>query len=248
MGATTYLRSYIWGDSVRMKTKSLQAFPESIRARIAVVELLESEINHQHALILLEDGLNVKNSPSLQALKLQVKCKFSTESDVNVAQLIDSISLNGIKRQDILPIGSLLKNLLNDECVNPDDNFEQIGEILTSIATQFKAESPLGWAMYYYASARLAFKQKKYQQSSELFIKSFKKDKEYDQAIMAVSQFLINEEPELALKLLEVIEDEYNNSYISNLSLHKEIKRFFSLAKEASLKKNENINHNPSQE
>ncbi len=237
MGSTTYYRSYIWGDSVQMKTKSLQAFPESIRARIAVVELLESETNHQHALVLLEDGLRIKNSPSLQALKLQVKCKFGIASEVNVELLIDSISLNGIKRQDILPIGSLLKNLLNDQCVNPDDNFEQIEEILTSISTQLNTESPLGWAMYYYASARLAFKQNKYQQSAELFVKSFKQDKEYEQAIMAVSHFLINKQPELALKLLEVIEDEYNNRNISNLSLHKEIKRFISLAKEDSLKK-----------
>lgn len=248
MGSITYQRSHIWGDSVRMKTESLQAFPESIRARIAVVELLESETNHQQALALLEDGLKIKNTPSLQALKLQVQCKFSTESEINVEQLIESISLNGIKRQDFLPVASLLKNILNGACVNPDGYVEQLEKILTSMSTQLKAESPLGWAMYYYASARLAFMQKKYQQSTTLFVKSFKHNKEYDQAIMAVSQLLINKQPELALKLLEVIEEEYNNGLVSNLPLQKEIDRFIKIAKEESLKKNEVINHNPSQE
>ncbi|WP_223789729.1 hypothetical protein [Marinicella meishanensis] len=248
MGATTYHRSHIWGDSVRMKTESLQAFPESIRARIAVAELLESETNHQHALNLLEDGIKIKNSPSLQALKLQVKCKFTADSVINVELLVDSISLHGLKRQDILPIGSLLKTLLNDQCINRADNSEQIEDILNSMAVRLNAESSLGWAMYYYASGRLAFQQKKYPQSLEFFVKSFEQNKEYDQAIMAVSQLLINQQPELALKLLKVIEGEYNNGYVSNLPLQKEIKRFIKIATEESLKKHEDINHNPSQE
>jgi len=244
----TFLRSHLWGDSIRMKIATLEAFPESIRARIGVVELLEDDTNYKKALVLLENGINIKAAPSLYALKSQIKCKFENISQADTTLLTDSLVSNGMKRQDILPIASLIQTVLNDECAHPDGKLERLEEVLSALEAQLDPNVPLGWSMYYYARGRLAHRLNNYRLSTEYFIESFKQDKEYKEAIMAASQLLISKQPELALKLLEIVEREYDNSLIVNLRLENEINKFLTVTKEEISAKNEYINHNPSQE
>lgn len=248
LASQTFFRSALWGDPIRLKTESLEAYPKSIRARIGVVEMLENKKNYYKGLLLLEQGIDIHKSPALIAYKLKIKCHFDDISQAETQQLVDALTNNGFRVQDVLPIGRLIQSLLNDECDLVDDKLKHVEQILTAVSAQLKPDSTLGLPMYYYARGRLAHNQQDYQTSTDLFIKSFQQDKNYQRAIMAAAQLLNSGQPELALKLLEVAALTYDNSYITNTRIENEIVRFINLSQEDIAAKNEDINHNPGQE
>ncbi len=243
----TYLRSTLWGNSTQLKIKTLETFPESIRARIGVVEMLYNKSNYQNALILLEQGIEMQEAAALIAFRLKIKCKYEDVSEKEVQQLTDALVRNGLKEQELSLIGSFLQTILNDECAQSDDKLEYVEKILATISSQLKPDSPLGRSMYYYASGRLAHKKMDYKRSADFFIKSFLQDKDYERVIMSVSQLLNSGEPELALYVLEIAALEYKSGYILNVRLENEIDRFLNTTKEEIAAKNEDVDHNPSE-
>lgn len=244
----TFLRSTLWGDTVRLKVSALEAFPESVRARIGVVEMLENQANFQNGLLLLEQGIEMKASPALIAYKLKIKCHFDEVLQEENQQLIHALADQGLKHQDILPIGSLIQSLLNDKCAESGRNFQYTEDILTALSKQLNPDVTLGWSMYHYAKGRLAHARQNYPDGIVYFIKAFEMDKNYQMAIMAAAQLLNSREPELALKLLEVVSAAYDNDHYPDLRVGKEIDRFLKLTHEEIAAKHEDIDHNPGQE
>lgn len=244
----TFLRATLWGNTSRLKITAFENYPDSIRARIGVVEMLENKANYQNGLELLEQGIELQASPALVAFKLKLKCQFEQIKPFEIQELTQALTAHGLSHQDVLPIGRLVQSLLNNQCEKTVDRLSGAEEILDAVLTQLKADSSLGWSMHDYASGRLAHSRQQFNESTELFIKAFKQDKDYELAIMAAAQLLNSGQAEMALKLLEVVEQAYHNSLFANPRIENEIERFLNLSHEEIAAKHENINHNPSQE
>ena len=234
MSFQTFLRASLWGNDFLMHKETVLAFPESNRARVWTSNYYSSWGDYDSAEKMLKEGLSNKKNLELNLNLLLISCQKQQISNKQFNALNVILREERLIREDLKVLGMIIGQMLNAQC-GISLHSEKLYQVLNSFKYSVENNRSKGEQLLRLSFGRYHFQQEDLDLSANYFLKAFDYNMDYENLIKTVSEFLMADRPDLALKLVNLGKDKYTVDFKYKIDLKghkKELLYFEQIANE----------------
>ena len=207
----TWHKSELWGNHLKLHQLTIEAYPESVRAKVATAVLHERSGNLNQALQLIDDSITTHDNLELKFSRLSLLCLTGKINPPEIKQTLAAIDEVAFTHQDLRPFINLVRILFKFNCLG-EQTTDIIFQLSEAVSNNSNNKLPKLLTTTHYIKAQVHFQRQQYLQAKDHYLRSFEANNTDYQAMQtAILQFINAGEINHAEELLNRAEQIYLN-------------------------------------
>ena len=204
LSLSTYLRSDLWGNNIKLITVTSLKFPESVRATNRRASILFSQGHTSIAIKLLDNAAQSHPNLTIKLNIIKLKCSIKQSIDRDFNDLLQSLKYQSVTKDDRNSLIAIFNLLSTSDCTK--DSIMSYHKLVQAIKHNKGYNNPAIKSTLDFHEAYVLLKMGNYKQALKLFEGYLIEHSNFGDIIYASEEFMKLNQNQQALKLLESLQ------------------------------------------